>query len=51
MVRVFKEDILRESSVNNLVVKQYVNIMDRQIMGKREMALFLHTLEKLSNPF
>ena len=29
MVRVFKEDILRESSVNNLVVKQYVNIMDR----------------------
>lgn len=29
MVRVFREDILRESSVNNLVVKQYVNIMDR----------------------
>ena len=51
MVRVFREDILRESSVNNLVVKQYVNIMDRQIMGKREVTLFLHILEKLSNPF
>ena len=51
MVRVFKEDILRESSVNNLVVKQYVNIMDRQIMGKRERTLFLHILEKRSNPF
>lgn len=51
MVRVFREDVLRESFVKNFVGKQFRNITGRQIMGKRETTLFLHILEKLSNPF